>query len=270
METQVDTKKGRKEGRSPGYPAIDLETAIQRAKQIKDAEQRHFAPIDAVMKHWGYTSTSGPVQTTWSALIKFGLLETKGTGAERQGRISDLAWRILIDPRDDSPDRIKAIQEAALNPVIHQKLWSRYEGNLPSDETFRIHLLRDYKFTEGAVKDFIRQFKRTISFAKLEKADSLSGHEEDKTSFNKEEIMPDTESARVTTTEQRASVIRQEADTRTGDQRFEVNLSDGQITYFKAPPSMTDADWGKIRDLINLLAPSKAKQGTKPGDNVQN
>jgi hypothetical protein len=260
MENQGDTKRGKKEGRSPGYPAIDLETALERAKQIKDAEKRNFAPIEAVMKHWGYISKSGPVLTTWAALIKFGLLEPKGTGTERQGRITDLAWNILIDNREESPDRVKAIQEAALSPTIHQKLWDRYEGNLPSDETFRIHLLRDYKFTEGAVKDFISQFKRTIAFAKLGKSDNLFGQEEDKTAFNEEESMPEGQAVR--SIEPKHTTVDMEREGPEAEKRFEVNLSGGQITYFRAPSSLGKADWQKIRGLINLLDPKRSDSGS--------
>lgn len=258
MENQQDTPRGKKEGRSPGYPAIDLETALDRAKQIKDAEQRHFAPLHAVMKHWGYASTSGPVQTTWSALIKFGLLEVKGTGLERQGRITDLAWQILIDNREESPERLKAIQEAALNPIIHQKLWARYKDEgLPSDETFRIHLLRDYKFTEGAIKDFIGQFKRTIAFAKLEKSDNLLGQEEDKNAFNKEPTMPltpETRSPEPTTTMPPDSPAMKYQSLGPA-QEFNMALSEGQTAYLRIPHSLKRGDWEKIRKLLDVLEP---------------
>ena len=258
MENQEDTKRGKKEGRSPGYPAIDLETALERARQIKEEDQRHFAPIDAVMKHWGYTSRSGPVQTTWSALIKFGLLEVRGTGSERQGRITDLAWRILIDNREESPARLKAIQEAALNPVIHQKLWDRYEGNLPSDETFRIHLLRDYKFTEGAVKDFIGEFKRTIAFANIKKPDNLIGHEEDKPDFNEEQsmpAMPDIKPEHASPPPPSSPRIR-EPQVSGLVQEFNMALSDGKTAYLRIPHVLKRGDWEKIRKLLDVIEPA--------------
>lgn len=53
MENQDDVKRGKKEGRSPAYPYVDLETALERGRQIKNAEKHNFAPIEAVMKHWG-------------------------------------------------------------------------------------------------------------------------------------------------------------------------------------------------------------------------
>lgn len=170
----------------------------------------------------------------------------------------------MIDDREESPDRIKAIQEAALNPIIHQKLWDRYEGNLPSDETFRIHLLRDYKFTEGAVKDFISQFKRTIAFAKLGKSDKLFGHEEDKTSFNEEETMPTAEPMRTTTSEQHRPAIMQEPNTRIGDQRFEVIFTDGEIASVKFPTALKSSEWGAmVRKLLNVVAPEEKVQSRK-------
>jgi len=250
MANQYDVKQKKREGRSPGYPAIDLETAIKRAEEIKKEEQRHLARLDAVVKHWGYSSKSGPFLGTLSALIKFGLLETDGKGDDRKVKITDLAWTILIDDREDSPERDKAIKEAALNPAIHRKLWDRYGGNFPSSETFRIVLLKEYKFMERAVKDFIGEFERTITFAKLEEFDTLSGHEEDKTPHEKEISV----SPQPITTPKVGSQPQVPLDMTpepTGE--FSFPLSPKRWVHVRLPYRLTEKEWARILKRLEMF-----------------
>ena len=253
MENQNDDKRSR--DRSPAYPAIDLETAIERARQIKVPEGRRFCRIESILTYWKYASKSGIVMGALSALIKFGLLETKGSGADRQFKITDLAWNILIDPREDAPERDAAIREAALNPVIHRKLWDKYEGHLPPDVSLRLDLLKEENFSESGVNDFISEFKRTISFAKLEESDTLTRHEEDKSSFLKdamEEFMPfpkPTESSP-------PSSGRGPNTSELPAQEFKLALSEGQFAYIKVPHSLKESDWEKIDGLLKILKPN--------------
>jgi len=250
-------KIGKKEGRSPGYPSISLEVALGRAQILKDREPgRHFAHISTIFEYWGYGSKSSTGLLTLAALKKFGLIEDRGAKETREAKISDLAWRILEDNRPNSAERAALIQEAALRPPVHRKLWNDYKGQLPSDETLRYRLRTTEKFTLGAVDDFIREFRATIAFAKLEWSDSILGYEEDKPPAEEDYAMP---SARdVSRPDQPASSPTLSVERpKTGEQKFEVGLSDGQITYFRAPPSLKAEDWQKIRSLINVLAPNQ-------------
>ncbi len=192
MSEQTTQRTRKKEGRSPGYPAISLGSALERAKTIMEKEQRHYAALPTIFGHWGYGSKSSMGILLLAALKKYGLVEYKGSGDSRQARITDFAWRILVDDRPESPEREELIREAALNPSIHQKLWRHYDGLLPSDENLRHQLLTEEGFTTGAVDDFIRQFRATIEFAGLKESDSLSGHEQDKSAIREENVMAQT------------------------------------------------------------------------------
>lgn len=150
-------------GRSPSYPGIPLEVAIARARTIYDKEGRHPAPMGAITGHWGYKSpTTGPASVTYAALIKFGLLTAEGTGVDRLGRLSQLAMDILVKPNPSDE-----IREAALHPPIHAEMWSEYGPDLPSDENLRYRLVAQRGFTENGCQDFIRQYRDTVTFAKL-------------------------------------------------------------------------------------------------------
>lgn len=182
-----DTQAKRKKGRSPSYPAINLREAIDKAQAIYSAEGRHAAPIPTIAQHLGYSASSGTAAVVVSALRKFGLLEYEGTGKERSGRLTDLAFRIVLDERRESPERQSAIREAALRPSIHEVLLDEYGAHLPSDATLRFKLLRELGFTESAVDDFIEEFRQTLAFAGLdaESSDSAQAPAEDA------ELVPD-------------------------------------------------------------------------------
>jgi hypothetical protein len=159
-----------KRRRSPSYPAIDLEAAIDRALALYRAEGRNVAPNDAILAHWGYSPKSGPGFGTLGALKRFGLLQAEGPG---KSRLSDLALRIILDDREQSPEYDEALKEAALTPKIHREIWEKYQDGLPSDATLRHFLRFDKGFTDSAADELIAQFRKTVSFANLAPGDSL-------------------------------------------------------------------------------------------------
>lgn len=56
---------------------------------------------------------------------------------------------------------------AALLPPIHADLWKEYGANLPSDESLRYRLVGQRGFTETGFRDFIKEYRETISFAQM-------------------------------------------------------------------------------------------------------
>lgn len=173
METAAHKSKRQ---RSPSYPGIGLEAALDRAKALYQEEGRNAAPTDAILQHWGYSAKSGPGLVTLAALKRFGLLTTEGAG---KARLSKLARSIILDERDDSPERDTAIKKAALMPGIHRELWDKYQGQLPSNATLRHFLRLEKGFTDGAADELIRQFRDTVSFAQLSESDELSDEFQD-------------------------------------------------------------------------------------------
>jgi hypothetical protein len=188
MNDNSVNKSRKGQGRSPSYPGIDIETAIERAKTVYQKEGRNSAPPQAILKHWGYAPKSSSGLTALAALKKFGLTDDHGTGVSRRVKLSELALKIILDPREDSPEKDKAIKEAALNPEIHRKILTEVSGDI-SDDNLKYKLLVNENFTDRAVNEFIPQFRKTISFANLTKDDNISGYSEDKKAQNKEQEM---------------------------------------------------------------------------------
>jgi hypothetical protein len=181
LTEESGTPRKAKKQRSPSYPWVDLETALERAGQLYTREHRNFAPIPAILEAWGYAPKSSGGMLTVAALKRFGLLEDRGSLASREARVTELAQAILLDDREDATERSKHIQAAAMMPPIHSEIWAKYEGKLPSDSTLRYHLTVDRGFTKGRADEFIEEFRKTLRFSGF---DSESGtvppNEEDK------------------------------------------------------------------------------------------
>jgi hypothetical protein len=166
---QSELKKRRE--RSPSYPAIPLAAAVERARVLYRQEKSYPTPINTILEHWNYRHRSGSGLVTVAALLKFGLLEDEGSGPTRRARITELAQRIIRDNREDSPEREKLLKESALLPQIHRELWEKYHGSLPSDSNLAYTLKIEYGFTDLGATEFIKEFRATVSFARLGESD---------------------------------------------------------------------------------------------------
>jgi hypothetical protein len=172
MADQNDEPKDRKH-RSPAYPFISLEKAVERAQEFYDKEHRHSAPPSAAAQHWGYATKSSAGMQTISALKQFGLLAYDGVGADRRVKLTERAFRILLDEVKDSQDRATALKQAALAPVLYAEMFKQWGVQLPSDETIRTFLRRDRGFNDDALETVINSYKDTLEYAKLAKSDTV-------------------------------------------------------------------------------------------------
>lgn len=177
MHVQPNDPEKRPRHRSPNYPAIGLPEAIDRVRRLYDADKRAGAPIDAALRHIGFTSRHGKALALISALRKFGLVEDSG------GRIAPTqrAVTILAYPESD-PRRWAALKEAAMSPEVYRSLYDRYVsgGYLPSEETLKAEVEAEMGFNPNAIPDFVKDFKATLVYSGLLDQDTLELASEDK------------------------------------------------------------------------------------------
>lgn len=175
MAEQTPVTAPKKKQRSPSYPGIGLEVAIERAQGLYGQEQRNFAHIDTAIGHWGYRPKSGAGLVVVAALKKFGLVDEEGGGSTRKVRISEDGRRlILLDSDEHRDERVRLLKKLALTPTIHAELWKKYGAALPSDVTLRYELITERGFTDLAVREFIPQFRATIAYAGLTASDKVA------------------------------------------------------------------------------------------------
>ena len=167
MAAELAPSSKRNRTRSPSYPYLDLQSALEKAAVLWHAEGRHAASISVVMQHWGYKEESSTGYSCVAALKKFGLVDHDGMGETRQMKLSGLALRILLDDDPQSDERRAALREAALGPRIHAELWERYGIDLPSDQSLKRFLVLERSFNEASVDELLAEYKGTMAFAGL-------------------------------------------------------------------------------------------------------
>lgn len=164
------TDKGRKE-RSPSFPFIALDKAVERLRAMAEAHKRSHTRLATVGETWGYGAKSSGLLQTVAALKAFGLIDDMGSGADRRVQVSDLGWRILHDERPGA--REQAILEAAQKPRLIAEYVGQWVPDRPSDSHCLSELHLDRGFTSDAAKLFLRVFDDTIAFANLKEGDSV-------------------------------------------------------------------------------------------------
>src|SRR5205085_9431159 len=81
---------------------------------------------------------------------------------------------ILLGEKEHAAERLKAIQEAALRPKMYSAMWELWGADLPSEATMRATLIRQWDFNDSQVGSFIKNYKRTIIFARLDRTDPVA------------------------------------------------------------------------------------------------
>jgi hypothetical protein len=140
--------------RSPNYPSMGLQEAINRVAGLYKIQHLHFAPREVVAKGLGYSSLNGASATAISALLKYGLLERSGEDL----RVSDRAMCIL-HPHNPQ-EKAAAIREAAFSPALFAELMEKFPGQMPNDDLLRNYLIRN-GFAESALGNVISAYRET-------------------------------------------------------------------------------------------------------------
>ncbi|MGH2653616.1 MAG: hypothetical protein ACRDHV_04605 [Actinomycetota bacterium] len=242
MSTQEEEVRRRPKGRSPNYPGINLETAIERARRLYAEERGNWAHFDTIVRHWNYQPKSGGARVTFAALKKFGLLTDDGSGARKRGRLTDLALSILQDTRPDSAEREEAIREAALMPPIHRELWEEYGGTLPSDDNLRYSLVRQRGFTESGAAEFVQEFRATIAFARLGESSRMPSDDGGDGPTKKDPVTP---TGPGTLTPPPATL----------PEGYKVPLGAGRAALLQLPSPFTERDWDLMLRVLEAMKP---------------
>jgi hypothetical protein len=165
-EMDDDSPRGKK-GRSPNYPASSLEVATKWARSLYDREKKSPTSAQIVAQHCGYANSagglSGPARTALSSLKKYGLIVDADDG---RFRVSDDAVKYFLQP--DEAEKLRILQSFALKPQIIRDIFDLYRDNLPSDDTLKFHLVTTLNFVEEGARTFIKAFRETCTFAKLD------------------------------------------------------------------------------------------------------
>ena len=167
MTEPVAQKKSK--DRSPTFPFITLERAIERAREFYAEEKRGVAPYKRAVIHWKYSEASSGGLQTVAALKNYGLMsEPVVTGATgRSIQLTDLALRIILDQRPDSEERARYVREAAFKPAVAAEVYGKWSESLPSPATLNHFLMLEKKFTEETASKVAKILKENHTLARI-------------------------------------------------------------------------------------------------------
>ncbi|MFK3689613.1 hypothetical protein ACI2J4_04935 [Agrobacterium tumefaciens] len=158
--------------RSPAYPYISLDLAIERTKRIFTEIRDHPQPREVLAKAYGKPVTSSATIQTFATLLQYGLLENV-SGPARKMRVSTLAQGIL-NPHAPQEKVRQGLRVAALNPPIFSELWSRFGDAVGLNDSVPLYYLTSDRghehggvFTDKAAYEVLRVYRATLSFANI-------------------------------------------------------------------------------------------------------
>ena len=186
----TETPKSPKQGRSPAYPGIDLATAITKAKALYDAHGKYAVPMPLAFSAWGFAEKSSGGRETRAALKYFGLTVLEGDGEKGKVKLTDKAFRVLLDEREDQSEKQALIREMALAPAIHSRLFQEFPEGIKSDASAEHFLMFEGGYNKAAAAELVTEFKSTATYAGLYKPVSTVDKSVDEAPDNEGDELP--------------------------------------------------------------------------------
>lgn len=151
------------------FPFINLEKAVERAKQLYDADQRgNEMAVPAAFAVWEYSEKSSGGFQTIAALKSYGLLAEGDSADIRKVKLSKAGLDYFRDEREEP--RAKLLQDFATQPQMLRTLWNLWGATPPADAVARSHLKIERGLNEQSARALLNLYKDNLSFA------TLTGH----------------------------------------------------------------------------------------------
>ena len=159
--------------RSPNYPAVGLNDAVDRLQKLYAKDGRAGAPAEIAAVHIGFGKAHGQAMSVLSALKKFGLV------SEVNGRIAPTQRGLeIVNLTAGDPRRAKALRDAVMEPPIYRELIEQHrETGWPSDEALSSELVTYKGFNPNAAPSFVADLKSSLEYAGLSSSIPLESEE---------------------------------------------------------------------------------------------
>lgn len=242
----TNAEKQKKIQKSPRFPSIDLDFAIEVVREARKFGKR---TTDAYLAGKGKPSGGG-FSRKKASLGYYGLISGRTPNLE----ITDLSDSIIYALNEK--ERAEAIKKAFLSYETFKKIYDTWEKNTPYEvQTLSNFAVRNFGVQESAKNEFINTFIKSGLYAGIIKYNGddksqiiLIDDTQSATSYNEEAAEPQSPTSSVSTTEELASEsIQMEL------QVVELSLENGKAKII-VPKVLTDLDAKKLKAQINILA----------------
>jgi hypothetical protein len=167
MEGPMSETKNVRRERSPAFPSIPLNGAIERLVAFEKYFGRHPASADQAGRAWGLKTAD----QTIAALRYYGLLEYGGRSADRQITISEDGRNYIRAQQDAVKQDI--LKRAALRPREIRKFWSLWGADRPPNDVCLDQLTFRNGYSDRGARVFLKVYDGTIGFAGLVDSDKI-------------------------------------------------------------------------------------------------
>lgn len=150
--------------RSPNFPNLSLEEAIESAREIFDKSRHAEIPREAVAKDLGYSGLTGRSVVVLGALNQYGLVENTTKG---NMKVSQLAADILHGYPEAV--RLEALYKAGREPSLFRGIFEKFGDHVPSDNAVRSFLIQS-GFTNDGAEKALKTFTDTNRFLEVKGA----------------------------------------------------------------------------------------------------
>jgi hypothetical protein len=155
--------------RSPGYPSIPLDQAIDLARKIFDHNRQNAINREAAAKDLGYAGMTGSSAKTLADLAHFGVIEKAGKGGIR---VTDTAVRIMHSRTAE--EKRSALLDAAYSPDLFRMIREQWPDGFVSENSLRSFLMRE-GFSSSAIAPVLKSYQKTYAFLRQEGATESHG-----------------------------------------------------------------------------------------------
>jgi hypothetical protein len=157
--------------RSPNFPGLSLEEAVESAREIFDKSRHAEIPREVVAKDLGYSGLTGRSIVILGALNQFGLVENTSKG---NMKVSQLAADILHGYPEST--RLEALYKAGREPNLFRAIFEKFDNHIPSDNAVRSFLIQS-GFTNDGAEKALKTFTETNRFLEVKGACQTDGDE---------------------------------------------------------------------------------------------
>lgn len=224
--------------RSPRYPALALDAAIEGALKIYEREGLHpIAPDIAAQDMEFKDASNGAAKGALAALRSFGLLE-RADG-------NSLAVTKSVQDYKHVPDesRKRAIVVGWLQqPKVFQEFLGRYSAKLPSEAALRYEAIQR-GFTEAGAAAFVENFVKSVDFA------GFYGYRDEQTE-TQTSTDESSESISHGPTSPGGAPSRPQAE---GVDRIPIRLAGGRRAWLEVPTPFYESDKQVIVNQVQLI-----------------
>ncbi len=237
--------------RSPNYPTIDLETALEQLRKLYDkVRMGEFLARDAAGA-WNYNSVSGSVKSTLAAMRQYGLIEGKVRGKNAENPRISRRGLTLLRRNQASREYQDELKNAALAPQLFKETYNTLTD--ATDEVIRDHLLFEKRFTDNGAQRYIEVYRATLELANLNMDDDKPRSDYDDSNKDLESETDETSSEFEHSSKQTPMM--------------KITLStEGE--YAKLLPGKSSADWEKLLKILDAYKDMLVQDETESQDST--